>query len=343
MLEQLGVPDSFEGLVGIQIFKTRRWHLEPAIFQVAGPKLDGASLRVGELEDAYLQARALDAAWRKHILLWTVGAAKSLDAHLAEEMAGVRTDQTLQSRAFATLVGWRTESLPLASEADDPTWAPNELARGVQLRTELHLAIGRLAAVLAVGLGDLILDRVAQHSFWVAPSRDPTIVLGEFSASCDLSAPSSSPFPRSEVENWIASISSSPPWLYETLAEPLELIAAAKATEGDWVRFTLGWAALERIAISLGSRFDNSIMVEQRRCDNCGHPVTARKPTVIPRLVAVANAVGLPVRNELTRINRVRGRSHIGRLPEGAEAAEPERLAGLIVQRIIADPNRISV
>ena len=236
MLEQLGVPDSFEGLVGIQIFKTRRWHLEPAIFQVAGPSLDGACLRVGELEDAYLQARALDAAWRKHILLLTVGAAKSLDAHLAEEMNEVRTDQTLQSRAFATLVGWRTESLPYASEADDPAWASDEHARGVRLRTELHLAIGRLGAVLAVGLRDVILDRVAQHSFWVTPSRDPTIVLGEFSASADLSAPSSLPFPRWEVENWLRSISSSPPWLYETLAEPLELIAAAKATEGTWVR-----------------------------------------------------------------------------------------------------------
>lgn len=155
--------------------------------------------------------------------------------------------------------------------------------------------------------------------------------------------PSSLPFPRSETESWIGTISSSPPWLYETLAEPLQLIAAAKATEGSWVRFTLGWAALERVATNLGSRFDNSIPVEQRRCQNCGHPMTARKPTIIRRLVALANAVGLSLREELNRINRVRGRSHVARLPEGAEAAEPERLAGLIVQRIIADPSQIPV
>lgn len=290
MLERLGVPDQFEGIVGIQVFKSRRWYPEPAVFEVRGPGLDGACLRVGEVEDAYLQARTLDAAWRKHILLWTVGAAKSLDEHLAEEIEEARADQLLQSRAFATLVGWRTEPLPQASDPNDPSSASDELARGVRLRTELHLAIGRLGAALALGLGDAIMDRIAGHSFWVSPSRDPTIVLGEFSASGDLSVPSSLPFPRAEVESWITAISSFPLWLYEALVEPLELIAAAKATEGSWVRFTLGWAALERLATNLGSRFDNSITVEQRRCQNCGHLITARKPTIVPRLIALATS-----------------------------------------------------
>ena len=188
MLEQLGVPDSFEGLVGIQVFKTRRWHPEPAIFQVAGPRLDGACLRVGQLEDAYLQARALDAASRKHILLWTVGAAKSLDEHLAEEMEEARADQTLQSRAFATLVGWRTEPLPHVTEAHDPMWAADELARGVRSaqNSTWRSDAGSGPDGWARGRHH---GQVAQHSFWIAPGRDPTIVLGEFSASVDLSAP----------------------------------------------------------------------------------------------------------------------------------------------------------
>jgi hypothetical protein len=343
MLEQLGVPDSFEGLVGIQVFATRRWHSEQANFEVAGQGLGGACLRIGEIEDAYLRARALDAAWRKHILLWTVGAAKPLDEHLAEELEAVRADETLQSRPFSTLIGWREERLPSTGEADDPTEASSELARGVRLRAELHQAIGRLGAALAVGLEDVILDRIAQHSFWVTPSRDPAIVLGEFSASGEVSARSSLPFPRSEVERWIETLSSSPPWLHEALAQPLELIAAAKAAEESWVRFTLGWAALERIATSVGSQLDNSITVDQRHCDNCGHPVTDRKPTVLPRLNAVASAVGLSIQDELKRINRVRGRSHIARLPEGSEVMQPERLAGLIVERIIADPSQIPI
>jgi hypothetical protein len=136
-------------------------------------------------------------------------------------------------------------------------------------------------------------------------------------------------------------MSSSPPWLHEALATPLELIAAAKATEEDCVRFTLGWAALERLATSVGSRFDDSITVEQRHCGNCGHPVTDRKPTILPRLDALASAVGLSVQGELKRINRLRGRSHVAHLPAGAEILAPESLASLIIHRIIADPSQI--
>src|ERR1019366_7930898 len=144
----------FEGVVGIQVFGARRAYADPGRFAVGGPGVDGAWLYLGNLPEAYLRARALDLAWRKEILLWSVGAAKAHDEHMKEELEAVLTDKTLPSRPFALLVGWRQAPMPTPPEHHDTEWGASESARGLQLRAEIHTALGRLAAALAVELGE---------------------------------------------------------------------------------------------------------------------------------------------------------------------------------------------
>jgi hypothetical protein len=125
----------------------------------------------------------------------------------------------------------------------------------------------------------------------------------------------------------------------------LKLLAASKNTEPGWLRFTLGWAALERLATELGSRFDGQIVVEQKRCSRCGADVTDRRPTLRPRLHALMSALNmqnqLELEAELSRVNRLRGRSHVGDLPDGADLRAPEYLANTILKAVIENPESL--
>src|ERR1039457_2665230 len=84
MLAELGVPNDLEGIVGIQVFKARRAYAEPSAFGIAGRGLDGVHLLLGELPDAYIEARILDTALREAILMGTVGAGRPLEEHFRD-------------------------------------------------------------------------------------------------------------------------------------------------------------------------------------------------------------------------------------------------------------------
>ena len=347
MLSELGVPDDLEGIVGIQVFKARRSYARPSGLNVVGRELDGAHLLCGELPDAYIEARILDLALRDAILMGTVGAGKPLEEHFRSVRERDQSENLWRSRPMAVLVGWRSTAVRRHTSDGEYGWADiaAEHERGLVLRAELHGALGRLAIGLGLELGEALMDRVASHSFWVAPRRSPVIVLGEFSGSADVTTGSTDPFPSEEVDEWARKLGAMPAPLYHAIEESLDLLAAARATEPNWTRFTLGWGALERLATNVGSTFDDKIAVEQRSCNQCGATVTARKPGPRKRLEALVDALSLPagpsVKAELARVNRVRGASHVGKIPEGAGLVSPEKLAEQILRAIVAAPTAV--
>jgi hypothetical protein len=347
MLSELGVPDDLEGIVGIQVFKARRSYAEPSSVNLAARDLDGARLLCGELPTAYIEARILDEALRNAILMGTVGAGKPFDEHFRLVRERDDREKLWRSRPMAVLIGW--QSTPVRRHASDGEYGWADIAaehhRGLVLRAKLHAALGRLAVGLGLELGEALMDRVASHTFWVAPRRSPVIVLGEFSSSADVTTGSTEPFPSAEVDEWARKLHAVPAAVCQAIEEPLDLLAAARATEPNWTRFTLGWGALERLATNVGSKFDDSIAVEQRFCDRCGAAVTTRKPGPRQRLEALIDALALPagasLKEELARINRARGKSHAGKIPEGAELLSPEKLAEQILRAIAATPGTI--
>ena len=347
MLSELGVPDDLEGIVGIQVFKARRSYAEPSSLSLAGRDLDGAQLLCGELPNAYIEARILDEALRNAILMGTVGAGKPLEEHFRLVRERDQREKLWRSRPMAVLVGWQSTAVRRRASDGAYGWADiaAEHHRGLVLRAKLHAALGRLAVGLGLELGEALMDRVASHSFWVAPTRSPVIVLGEFSGSADVTTGSMDPFPSAEVDEWARKFRAVPASLYQAIEEPLDLLAAARATEPNWTRFTLGWGALERLATNVGSKFDNKIPVEQRFCDRCGAAITGRKPGPRQRLEALIDALALPagpsLKVELARVNGVRGKSHVGKIPEGAELVSPEKLAEQVLRAIVASPRSI--
>jgi hypothetical protein len=187
------------------------------------------------------------------------------------------------------------------------------------------------------------------------PSRDshlldcanqpPVVVIRGMAGSAELTVTSKDELPRPEIEEWIEKASRVSPTLYDAISEPLGLLAAARARESGWLRFTLGWAVLERLAANVGSVFDGQIVVEQRRCQSCGADITDRRPTLRPRLEKLVHELALPqardLTNELARINNLRGRSHAGEIPDGSDLLAPERLAAAILKGIVSEPTRV--
>jgi hypothetical protein len=343
MLQELGVPSDLEGLVGVQLFKASRGHAGSEMFEVSSRQLDGARLRLGLAPDEYLQLRGLLAAQLEDIL----SGFKDFDARLERANERERRNYEFAKRPMALLIGWRETAVRRRRPLDDWDWVDlvHEHRRGVELREAIHRELDCLAAALAVGLGEFLEDRVATDSFWTAPKCLPVVVIRESVGSAEAFQVSEASFPRTQAEEWIDRISQLPEALSAAIAEPLNLLAASKAIEPGWLRFTFGWAALERLATELGSRFDDKIVVEQRRCPSCGADVTDRRPTIRPRLHALMGALEMPdehnLKSELARINGLRGRSHVGEIPEGTDLLAPERLASGIVRAAIEDPGRI--
>lgn len=343
MLQELGVPTDLEGLVCLQLFKASRGYAGSEIFEVSCRGADGARLRLGLLPDEYLRLRGLLAAQLED----TLSGFKEFDSRLERATERERRDFQFRARPMALLVGWRSTPVSRRDPLDDWDWVDlvHEYGRGVGLRQAIHQDLDRLAASLAVGLGMFLEDRVATHNFWVAPEHSPVVVIRESVGSAEVFQTSAAAFPRVQVEEWIESVLGLPEAISEAVAEPLDLLAAAKAIDPGWLRFTLGWAALERLASELGRRFDDGILVEQKRCPSCGADVTDRRPTIRPRLQALMAALDMPEQRDLTaelaRINRLRGRSHVGEIPEGTDLLAPERLAIGIVRAVIENPGKI--
>jgi hypothetical protein len=221
-----------------------------------------------------------------------------------------------------------------------------EYDRGVEFQDVMHYALDRLAAVLGVGLGALLNDRVDTDAFWIAPQHSPVVAMRVAVGTPELSQTFSTALPRAEVQQWLEQVSRVPPRLLNALAEPLRLLAASRATEPGWLRFTLGWAALERLATEHGRQFDPLIEVQQPRCSSCGTELPRRKPGARARLEALMRALQMPefdaMRAELRRINDLRGQSHGGAIPNGRDVLAPEQLANTIVRAIIEHPERVS-
>ena len=278
MLHELGVPSELEGLVSIQVFKAGRGYADSASFEVSEDQLDGAHLRIGDLPDEYLRVRALGGAQLDAHLCGITGGGMPLAARVEGVFERDRTEFPFRSRPMAMLLGWRETRVRRREPVDGWDWVDlaAEHERGVELRREVHARLDRLAAALSIGLGDLIEDRVATHHFWVAPGETPVVVIRGVAGSAEAHVRSHAAFPRAEVEEWIERISGLPPTLSDALSESLRLLATAGATERSWLRFTLGWAALERLASEIGSTLDDQIVVEQRRCHSCGADVTER-------------------------------------------------------------------
>jgi hypothetical protein len=325
------------------LFKASRGHTGSEIFDLSSRQLDGARLRLGPAPDEYLRLRGLLAAQLEDIL----SGFKDFDARLERATDRERRNFQFANRPMALLIGWRKTTVRRRRPLDGWDWVDlvHEHQRGVELREAIHQELDRLAAALAVGLGEFLEDRVATHRFWIAPKRSPVVVIRESVGSVEVFQVSEASLPRTRVEEWIDRVSRLPEGLSAAIAEPLNLLAASKVIEPSWLRFTFGWAALERLATELGSRFDDKIVVEQRRCPSCGADVTDRRPTIRPRLHALMGALDMPgqrdLKAELARINRVRGRSHVGEIPEGTDLLAPERLASGIVRTVIENPGKI--
>jgi hypothetical protein len=349
MLDEFGVPSELEGVLGIQIFKASRGYAEPSLFEASGAGLDGVRLRLGVLPDGYLKLRALGGAQAENLLTGLGGAAVPYADRFEALLDQLRAEFEFASRPMAALLGWRATSVRRRERLGEWDWVDlvAEHARGKELREEVHAGLDRLAAALSLGLGQLLEDRVATHTFWVALDQRPVRVLREDVGSVEVSTMDHGSPPRGEVEEWIQKVSGVPPALYDAIVEPLGLLAAARALEPSWRRFTLGWAVLERLAGNVGAGLDDQIAVEQRRCPSCGADITERIPSPRRRLEALMRAVGLPepddLADELRRINELRGRSHGGDIPDGFDLLAPERLASVILGAIVDHPGRVQI
>jgi len=347
MLEEFGVPNETEGVLGIQVFNALRGYAEPSTFEIPSEELDGVRLRLGVLPDQYLDLRALGAAQVEHLLS---GLNRAVPFHERVEAAleRERTEFRFASRPMAALIGWRATSISRREPIAEWDWADMEAeyARVTGLREEVHAALDRQAAVLSVGLPELIEDRAATHTFVVAPAQRPMVVIrGEVGTPGIYTTEHGEP-PRAEIDNWIERVSRVPAALFDAIEEPLGLLAAARALEPSWRRFTLGWAVLERLAGNVGSLLDDQIVVEQRHRPSCGADLTDRKPGARQRLEELIRVLHLreadDLVDELNRVNKVRGRSHGGHIANGLDLLAPERLASAILRGIVADPGRVA-
>jgi hypothetical protein len=348
MLTALGVPETLEGFVGVQLFKTGRGYAEPVKSEAPALGLDGAVLRLGELPDDYVQLRARTMAQADAILSRLTADTTPFPDRLSAAIERERAEFERDKRPMAILIGWRATAVRRRSPSDKWDWVDlrAEYDRGLALRNEVHDALGRVAAAVSLRFPELLEDWVDTRSFWIAPKQDPVVVprLGA-GGSVEVFATSGEPFPPREMEQWTETFARLPPDVYDAVGDPLRLLAAARAEQSGWLRFTLGWAVLETLAANVGSAFDSQIAVEQRRCPNCGHEISSRNPTLRPRLRHLINALDLPeperLAGELKRLNRTRGRSHVGVIPEESEARAPERLAAQILEAVVSSPDRI--
>jgi hypothetical protein len=349
MLDEFGLPSETEGVLGIQIFKASRGYAEPTLFEASGAGLNGVRLRLGVLPDEYLQLCALAGAQVRNLLSGVGRDAVPFADRLQSSLDRVRAEFQFATRPMAALLGWRATSIRRREPLAEWDWVDfaEEHARGEEVREEVHAALDRVSAVLSLGLGQLLEDRVATHTFWIAPNQRPVRVLREEGGSLEEFTTSHASPPRGEIEQWIHQVSRVPPALYDLIVEPLGLLAAARALEPSWRRFTLGWAVLDRLARNVGKRFDDQIVVDQRKCRSCGADVTARKPGVRQRVEELMRVLDLPELDhlvaELKRVNDVRGDSHGGDLPDGSELLAPERLASVILRAIVDDPGRVHI
>lgn len=347
MVHELGVPSTLEGIVCVQVFKASRGYADYATFEVSGPFIDRACLSLGPLPDAYLRLCGLLSAQLVAIASGIAGHAVPFGARVEEAVERERVEFRFRSRPMALLVGWQETPVRQRVPLDAWDWVDlaSEHRRGADLRDAVHLRLDRLAAALGLGLGELLEDRVAMHTFWIAPACSPVLVIRGMAGSAEAFVTSAASLPRAEVQEWVDRVSLLPPALSDAVSEPLRLLAASRAMERGWLRFTLGWAALERLGTELGARFDNEIEGEQRRCPSCGDRITDRKPTIRPRLEALMGALGMPEKEklaaELSRINGLRGRTHRGAIPEGPDLVGPERLANAILRAVFEKPDKI--
>jgi hypothetical protein len=347
MLDKFGVPSETEGVLGIQVFKASRGYAEPGLVEASGAGLDGVRVWLGVLPDEYLQLRALGGAQLQNVASGFDRAPVPFANRFQSILDQERAEFQFATRPMAALLGWRATSIRRREPLGGWDWVDlaEEYARGVELREGVHAALDRVAAALSLGLGQLLEDRMATHTFWIAPDRQPVVVLRGEAGSVEVFTTSHAGSPHGEIEEWIQRVSRLPPTVYDLIEEPLGLLAAARALESGWRRFTLGWAVLERIAGNVGARFDDQVAVEQRTCPSCGAGITERTPGPVQRLKALVHALGLPepddLAAELSRINNLRGRSHGGHIPDGADLLAPERLASTILHGIVSDPERV--
>jgi hypothetical protein len=341
MLDEFGVPSDAEGLLGIQVFKALRGFRVPSVFEIPSEELDGVRLRLGELPDEYFKLRALAAAQAENALSGLKP--ERFRERFAAVFGEARAESGFGSRPITALVGWRATSIRRREPLAGWDWVDlgGEHDRGIELREEVHAALDRSAAGLSLGLSEFLEDRLATHSFWIAPGLEPVVVLRGLVGTAEVYAWNDGEPPRTGIEGWIEQVSRVPPTVDDAISEPLALLATARALEPSWRRFTLGWAVLDRLAGKVGARFDDQIVVEQRKCPSCGADVTPRKPGARRRVEELLQVFGrAELVPELNRINELRGRSHGGDIPDD-DLLAPERLGSAILEGIVSNPERI--
>ena len=310
--------------------------------------VDGAVLHLGVLPDDYVQLRARTMAQLDALLSRFTADTTSFPDRLTAAIEREHAEFQFNKRPMAVLIGWRATAVRRREPIDGWDWVDlrAEYQHGLALRDEVHDALGRVSAAIALRFPELLEDRVDTRSFWIALEHDPVVVPRfEAGGSVEAFVNSAQPFPRTEMEQWSAALSGLRPDLYDAIADPLRLLAAARAEPSGWLRFTLGWAVLETLAANVGSAFDSELVVEQRRCPSCGYAISSRNPTLRPRLTHLINTLDVaePERltEELKRLNKTRGRSHVGVIPEESEARAPERVASKILEAVVGSPDRL--
>lgn len=343
MLSGLGLPTDLEGIVCIQTFTTARKYAQGASLALRCSDTDDARLHFGPSPIDHAQLHAVQAAQRQSVLTGFAKYEEQL-ASIVEE--GVRLPWV--SDPTVLLVGWCRRRVGRRSPLAEWDWVDllAEWDDGSEAAGIVHEALAREAAALRLRFPDLIGRQVSGDAFWLAPGEPPAVVLGQLQAGgADLIVLSTGGPPEQELDEWVTLMRAVPTEIWEVLETVLGLLAQAHSSAG-WLRFTLGWAALERLAGEFGKLFDTDVEVQQRTCGACGEPVTERRPGMKQRVVALARRLPLDsteeFERELARLNRLRGATHGGTLPAPEDAAGPERLAGQLVHAIIENPECIA-
>jgi hypothetical protein len=178
MLTALGVPETLEGFVGVQLFKTGRGYAEPVKSEAPALGLDGAVLHLGELPDDYVQLRARTMAQVDAILSRLTADTTPFPDRLSTAIERERAEFERDKRPMAILIGWRATAVRRRSPIDKWDWVDlrAEYERGLALRNEVHDALGRVAAAISLRFPELLEDWVDTRSCWIAPKRDPVVV-----------------------------------------------------------------------------------------------------------------------------------------------------------------------